>query len=80
MALAVEQGGVAALARLERLDVVGELSLQELGGVGARDEDRAPLVALQHPRALAQDPVLAVELDLGRDLSAIDSNLDTRLR
>ena len=36
VALAVEQGRVAAAARGERLDVVGELALQELGGVRAR--------------------------------------------
>ena len=35
LALAVEQRRVAALPRLERLDVVGQLSLQELGGLGA---------------------------------------------
>ena len=38
VALAVEQRRVAALARLERLDVVGQLPLQVLGGVGPADQ------------------------------------------
>ncbi len=68
VALAIEQGGVGALVRLERLDVVRQLSLKEIGGFGAGDEDRPPLVALEQARVLAQRSVLAIELDLGRDL------------
>ena len=37
VALAVEQRGVAALTGLEGLDVVGELALKQLCGVGTRE-------------------------------------------
>ena len=67
VALAVEQRGVAALLRLERLDVVGELALQVLGGVGPADEQHRP-VPDDESGLLAEGPVLPVELDLGRGL------------
>jgi hypothetical protein len=63
VALAVEQGGVEALARLQRLDVVGQLALQVLGGVGAGDGDDAALGAVEQAAFLAQLPVLGIELD-----------------
>ena len=63
VALAVEQRRVAALALAERLDVVGQLALEILGGLGAADVEHAPLGAPQQPGALAQRPVLPVELD-----------------
>ena len=66
VALAVEQRRVAALAGRERLDVVGELALQVLGRLGAGDRDQPPVGALERSGALAQDPVLGVELDRGR--------------
>ena len=64
--LAVEERRVAALAGLERLDVVGELPLQVLGRVGAADEDLAAPGAIEQPAFLAQLPVLGVELDCRR--------------
>ena len=42
VALAVEQGRVTALVRSHGVEVVGELALKELGGVGALDERRPP--------------------------------------
>ena len=50
VALAVEQRRVAALARRERLDVVGELALQVLGRLRAADLKRAALGALEQRR------------------------------
>ena len=38
LALRVEEGGVAAFAGSEPLDVVRHLALEELGGAGAREE------------------------------------------
>ena len=64
--LAVEQRGVAALAGLERLDVVGELALEVLGGLGAAELELAPVGAIEETRLLAQQPVLAVQLDRRR--------------
>ena len=69
VALAVEQRRVAALARLQRLDVVGQLPLQVLGRLGAGDEQLAALGAVEQAALLAQLPVLGVELD-GRRASA----------
>ena len=63
MALAVEQRRVAALAGLERLDVVGQLPLQVLGRLGPLTQQLAPLGAIEQPALLAQLPVLGVELD-----------------
>ena len=67
VALAVEQRRVAAPVGLERLEVVGELALQVVGGVGAADQQAASLPR-QEPGLLAEGPVLPVELDLGRGL------------
>ena len=64
MALAVEQRRVAAVARLERLDVVGHLSLQVLGGVGALDQELAAAGAVDQAAALAQLAVLRIQLYL----------------
>ena len=49
VALAVEQRGVAALASVEGLDVVGELALQVLGRLRSRDREHAPLGAVEQP-------------------------------
>ena len=66
LALAVEQRRVATGAGLERLDVVGQLALEELGGLGAADGELRPGGAIDQPRALAERPVLRVDLeDLG---------------
>src|SRR4029078_7875898 len=63
LARAVEQGGVTARARRERLDVVGDLPLQELGRLAAADDDPRQVGALDHPRFLAQRAVLGVEFE-----------------
>jgi hypothetical protein len=61
LALTVEQGGVAPHARLERLDVVRDLPLEELGALGpAHFEDREVL-ASKTPRLLQEQPVFRVE-------------------
>ena len=65
VSLAVEQRRVAALARGERLDLVRELTLEVVGGLGTADPQRPALLALEDARALAEDSVLGVELDLG---------------
>ena len=39
VALAVEQQGVKAFPRLNRLDVIGHLALEELGCIGATQRD-----------------------------------------
>jgi hypothetical protein len=65
VALAIQQCGVAARARGARLDVVGELALEELERVVAGHQQLAPLGALDNARALAERAVLAVELDEG---------------
>jgi hypothetical protein len=70
VALAVEQGGVAALTRRQRLDVVGELALEVVGGLGAGDEEHAALGAVDQSSALAERPVLAVELHRRRSVHA----------
>ena len=63
LALAVEQGGVAAFARRERLDVVGQLTLQELRGLAAADHEARPAGAIDQPGLLTQGAVLGVELE-----------------
>jgi hypothetical protein len=60
--LALEEGGVAAGPRFQRLDVVGDLALQVLGGIGATDDQLAARGAVEHPSAFTQDPVLGVDL------------------
>ena len=50
LALAVEQRGVAALAGLERLDVVGQLALEVLGRLGAGDRQLAAVGAIERGR------------------------------
>ena len=67
VALAVEQRRVAAPVGLHRLEVVGELTLQVAGGVGAADQQR-PSLPDQEAGLLPEGPVLPVELDLGRCL------------
>jgi hypothetical protein len=62
-ALAIEQRRVLALAGRERLNVVGELALQVLGGLAAAQDQLRALGAIDQPRTLAQQPVLPVELD-----------------
>ena len=62
LALAVEESGVGALAGLERLDVVRQLTLQVLGRILAADHDDAPLTS-HGARLLAQGAVLPVDLD-----------------
>ena len=59
VALAVEERGVAALTVLDRLDVVGQLTLQVLGGIGAGDQ-HAGAVPAQESRLLAEGAVLPV--------------------
>ena len=60
--LAVEQGRITALVGSQGLDVVGQLALQELGGVGPLDEhDSAPTD--EEAGLLSQGAVLAIELD-----------------
>ena len=60
--LAVEQGRVTALVRSHGVEVVGQLALEELGGVGPLDEhDSAP--AAEEAGLLSQGAVLAVQLD-----------------
>ena len=71
VALAIEEGGVAALVGLERLDVVRNLALQVLGGVRSLDQQLAALGAVEEACALAHRPVLAVELDRVRCASAM---------
>src|SRR4029079_14985249 len=66
--LAVEQRGVAAGLGLERLEVVGELPLEELGRVGPANEEHAPLRSIQYAGALLHRTVLPV--DLHGDFSA----------
>ena len=63
VALAVEQRRVAALTRLKRLDVVGDLALQVLGCVGPGHEQHAAPAAIDQPALLAQLAVLGVQLD-----------------
>jgi hypothetical protein len=64
--LAVQQCGVLTLARAEGLDVIRQLSLQVLGGVGAGDEQLAARRAVEQAALLAQLPVLGVQLDWHR--------------
>ncbi len=65
VALAVQQRRVTALVRFSGLEVVGELALKELGGVGSVDEHN-PAPAAEEAGLLPQGAVLAVQLD--RDL------------
>ena len=58
-ALRVQHRRVAALARLEREDVVRDLALEELGRVGPAHVDLAALGALEQAGALAQRAVSA---------------------
>ncbi len=62
VALAVEQRRVGALARLQRLDVLGQLALQVLGRFAARDQELAAVATIEQAALLAQLPVLGVEL------------------
>ena len=62
VALAVEQRRVLALAGRQRLDVVGQLPLQVLGGVGPADQQLAAVGAIEQPAFLTQLPVLGIQL------------------
>jgi len=61
LALAVEERRVTALAGCERLDVVGELSLQELRPLAAADHQAGAIGAVEEPRLLADGAVLRVD-------------------
>ncbi len=63
MPLAIEQRRVAALAWPKRLDVVRQLPLQVLGSFRSRNEQLAPIGAIEHPALFAQLPVLGIDLD-----------------
>ncbi len=60
--LAIEQGRVHALSRLEGLDVVGQLALEVLGGVRAIDVQPSTLAAGESC-LLAERPVLPIKLN-----------------
>ena len=51
LALVGQEGGVAARAGLERLDVVGDLALQEVLDLGAGERQLAALGAVEQPAA-----------------------------
>jgi len=65
VALAVEQRRVLAVARLQRLDVAGQLTLQVLGAVGAADQKLAAGGAVEQAALLAQLAILGIQLDPG---------------
>ena len=54
-----EHGGVAAAARLERLDVVRDLPLEEVGGLAAAHEELRPLGAVDQSGRLGDELVVA---------------------
>ena len=58
LALVVEQGRVAALAGRERLDVVGHLALQELGGLGSAQLDHRAAGALDEAGVVGEQLVV----------------------
>jgi hypothetical protein len=63
VALAIQQSRVAPLAGRECLEVIGELTLEELEGVRAPNQQLAALGAVDHAGPLAEHSVLTVELD-----------------
>ena len=64
LALVVEERRVAAVAGRERLDVLRDLALEELLGLGPGQRELAALGAVDEAAALSQDRVLAG--DVGR--------------
>jgi hypothetical protein len=58
LALVREQRGVAAVPGLERFDVLGDLPLQELAAVRAREGEPAAAGAVDEPAALGERAVL----------------------
>ena len=64
LALVREEGGVAAGPRRERLDVVGDLTVEELLGVGAGQRELAALGAFDQ-RAAARERLVVGLRDVG---------------
>jgi hypothetical protein len=54
-----EDGGVAAAAGRERLDVVGDLPLEEVGRLAAADEELPALGAVDQTDRLGDELVVA---------------------
>jgi len=75
VSLAVEQGGPASRARIQGFDVVRELTLEILRGIGATAGEHPAAGAVEQSALLSELAVLSVQLDEGPGGHALEDNL-----